>query len=81
MTLASVEQPSWLGYYIALAPGVDPETAGYADVAQLTTLLSKAPAPVATAAPMLDVQNGPAKSDVAADLAALFPEIAAKLDR
>ncbi|MBN9120635.1 MAG: thioredoxin family protein [Planctomycetes bacterium] len=48
--------------------------AGYADAAQLTALLSKAPAPVVPAAPKQPVEVG-------GDLGALFPEIAAKLDR
>lgn len=55
---------------------------GYADVAQLTALLNKAPAPVATVMPVKDAPKAqPAKADLNADLAALFTEIAAALDR
>ena len=47
--------------------------AGYADVAQFTALLSKAP--LAAAPPV------PVKAEIGGDLTELFPEIAAKLDR
>ncbi|QJX00714.1 thioredoxin family protein [Frigoriglobus tundricola] len=58
---------------------------GYADAAQLTTLLNKAPAPVRPAAvgtpePGADGAKG-SKERLDADLAALHREIAAGLDR
>ena len=52
---------------------------GYADVAQLTTLLSKAPVRPAAAQPSGESTKGP-KEQLDADLAALHREIAARLD-
>ena len=57
---------------------------GYAEVAQLTGLLGKAPAPVPAKAiaPAAPVAKKPqTKEELDAGLAALFPEIAAALDR
>jgi thioredoxin-like negative regulator of GroEL len=60
---------------------------GYADVSQLTSLLSKAPAPVrpaavatATGGPSAEAAKG-SKERLDADLAALHREIAARLDQ
>ena len=56
---------------------------GYADVAQLTTFLSKAPEPVApkVAVPTPTAKHPLSKAEIDAGLAALFAEIAAALDR
>ena len=54
---------------------------GYADVAQLTALLGKAPAPAAPKPPAPVMEKRVAKDEIDAGLAALFPEIAAALDR
>jgi thioredoxin-related protein len=50
--------------------------AGYADVSQLTGLLGKAPAPAAPVA-----EKRPTTEEIDAGLAALFPEIAAALEK
>ena len=58
--------------------------AGYADTAQLTALMSKAPAPGPAARPPGETEPNTGlrtKDQIEAELAALFPKIAAGLDR
>ncbi len=54
---------------------------GYGDVAELTALLNKAPAPPAVAVETEAERRKREKEQLDANLAALYPEIAAALDR
>jgi thioredoxin-related protein len=54
---------------------------GYIDATEFTALLNKVPAPVASKAPPPAPPKPLTKDEIDAGLAALFPEIAAALDR
>src|SRR5262249_35553140 len=70
---------------LATADGkVIDRSVGYAEVAEITAFLNKAPAPVApkVSAPVAEApKQPPSKAEIDAGLSALFPEIAAALGR